>query len=287
MSRDQIGTRLTQVIGAITAGNRSKMPPRTNMRRSPQLESLEGRALMATINASATFSSVPDGADFQYTLTLNNSSTSNSGIGTFWYAWVPGKDFLATSPIAVTPPAGWTDNVTHGGSTDGYAIQFVASSPAYDVPAGSAMTFSFVSADAPSSVDGNSVDYPTTPVNTFFVYPGAPFSDAGHQFIATQTQTSTPTPTSPTPTPTSASPTPTPTATAQPLVSVTDVELEFNKKRMVTQITIDFSGAINAGEAGEVTTYRLTRRARKVLSLPGTPRLSSCGRRLTMLPLTR
>ena len=85
---------------------------------------------MATINASATVSSAANGSDFNYTLTLNNSSTSNSGIGTFWYSWTPaGQDFLATSPISVTPPAGWTDTITHGGASDGYAIQFVASSP--------------------------------------------------------------------------------------------------------------------------------------------------------------
>ena len=101
---------------------------------------------MATINASATISSVPDGPDFNYTLTLNNASTSNSGIGTFWYAWVPGEDFMATSPISVTPPAGWTNNITNAGPTDGYAIQFLASSTASAVQPGSSLTFSFVSA---------------------------------------------------------------------------------------------------------------------------------------------
>ena len=101
---------------------------------------------MATINASATISAAADGSNFSYTLTLNNASTSNSGIGTFWYAWVPGEDFMAASPISVTPPPGWTDNITHGTSTDGYAIQFLASNPTYDVQPGSSMTFSFVSA---------------------------------------------------------------------------------------------------------------------------------------------
>ncbi len=147
MSRSLFHSRLHQVFGAFTAGSRAK-ERRPKSRRSLQLDFLEGRALMATINASATISSVADGPDFKYTLTLNNAITSNSGIGTFWYAWVPGEDFLATSPISVTPPTGWTDNITHGVSTDGYAIQFLASSPAYDVQPGSSLTFSFVSADA-------------------------------------------------------------------------------------------------------------------------------------------
>jgi Bacterial Ig-like domain (group 2) len=150
---------------------------------------------MATINASATISSVADGANFKYAITLDNSSTSNSGIGTFWYSWVPGEDFMATSPVSVSPPAGWTDNITHGGSSDGYAIQFLADSSVYAVGPGSSLTFSFVSADAPAATSGNSVDYAGTPVGTAIVYPGAPFSDAGHQFVVTPVSTTLPAPT--------------------------------------------------------------------------------------------
>ena len=190
---------------------------------------------MATINASATISSVADGPNFKYTLTLNNSSTSNSGIGTFWYAWVPGEDFMTSSPRSVTPPSGWTDNITHGGSNDGFAIQFLADSAASAVQPGSSLTFSFVSADAPASINGNSVDFPGMPVGTAFVYPGAPFSDAGHEFVAT---------------PVSA-PAPTPSVT---VVSVLDVK---NKKHLVTEIVVDFSAPVNAAEAESLATYRL------------------------------
>jgi hypothetical protein len=239
MSRSIFGSRLHRIFGAFTAGSRSK-ERRPRVRRSPQLESLEGRALMATINASATISSVADGPNFNDTLTLNNSSTSNSGIGTFWYSWVPaGEDFLATSPISVTAPAGWTDTITHIGPTDGYGIQFVASNSADDVQPGSSLTFSFVSADSPASINGNSVDYPGTPVDTAVVYPGAPFSDAGHQFVVTPATT-------PTPAPTSAPPI--------TVVSVQDVK---NKKHLVTEIVVDFSGPVNAAEADNIATYRL------------------------------
>ena len=72
----------------------------------------------------------PAGPDFNYTINLANASSSNAGIGTFWYAWVPGEDFLATSPISVSPPAGWTDNITNARPVDGFAIQFVANSSA-------------------------------------------------------------------------------------------------------------------------------------------------------------
>jgi hypothetical protein len=246
MSRSIFGTRVHQFLGALTAGSRRK-ERRPELRRSPQLESLEGRALMATINASATISSVADGPNFNYTLTLNNSSTSNSGIGTFWYSWVPGEDFMASSPISVAPPAGWTDNITNEGPADGFAIQFLANSSAAAVQPGSSLTFSFVSTDSPASVNGNSVDYPGMPVDTATVYPGAPFSDAGHEFVVT---------------PVSA-PAPTPTPTSPPLVTVTNVQIVENRKNQVTEVIVDYSGAVNASEADNVATYRLATAGKK------------------------
>jgi hypothetical protein len=135
-----------------------------------------------TILPSATLSSTPDGANFDYTITLMNSSSSTNSIGTFWFAWVPGKDFLATSPLSVTDPTGWADKITHGGSTDGYAIQWVSSSSSDNVPIGGSLTFKFTSADTPAQIAGLSPFYPTIPVETSFVYSGAPFSDAGFQF---------------------------------------------------------------------------------------------------------
>ena len=74
---------------------------------------------MATINASAVISSTAAGPDFNDTITLSNASSSDSGIGTFWFAWIPGEDFLATSPISVSPPSGWSDNITNMGPGDG------------------------------------------------------------------------------------------------------------------------------------------------------------------------
>jgi hypothetical protein len=194
---------------------------------------------MATINASGVISATPMGADFNYTINLANASSSNAGIGTFWYAWVPGKDFLATNPISVSPPTGWTDMVTNASPSDGFAIQFVASSSTFDVKPGSSLNFSFESADSPSSVNGNSAFYPGTPVNTSTVYPAGPFSDAGHTFVVTP------------------APTPTPTPTPAPLVTVLSVGDVTNRKHVVTEIVVDFSGALNLAQADSVATYRL------------------------------
>ncbi len=240
MSRVLFGGRLHQIVDALWSGSGHKRR-RSRARRFTGLEYLEGRALMATINASAVISSTAAGPDSNYTIKLTNAGSSNAGIGTFWYAWVPGEDFLATSPTSVSPPAGWTDQITNGGPTDGFAIQFVANSSVYDVQPGSSLTFSFQSAESPASVNGNSVFYPATPASTATVYPGAPFSDAGHTFVVTPVATPTP------------NPAPAP-ATPVTVVSVQDVQ---NKKHQVTEIVVDFSGPVNAAEADSLATYRL------------------------------
>ncbi|MDR3638060.1 MAG: hypothetical protein P4L84_29920 [Isosphaeraceae bacterium] len=123
------------------------------------------------------------GGDFDYKVTLTNSAASSAPIGTFWFSWVPGKDFLDNAPLSVTSPTGWTDRVTHGGATDGYAIQWVASTAGLLAPGNSA-TFEFTSTETPSQLMGNSPFYAAFPEGTAFVYSGAPFSDAGVQFVA-------------------------------------------------------------------------------------------------------
>ncbi len=256
MSRSFFVTRLQRVLGALSPGGGPKRR-RSRARRFTGLEYLEGRALLATINASGVISSTAAGAGFNYTINLANSSSSNAGIGTFWYAWVPGQDFLATRPTSVSPPPGWTDNITNMGAGDGFAIQFLADSPANDVKPGSSLNFSFTSADSPASVNGNSVFFPGTPVDTAFVYPQGPFSDAGHQFVVTPMATPAPSPTpAPMPTPTPA-PVSTPTPGLAPPVTVVGVQEVKNKKHLVTEIVVDFSGPINAAQAANVAAFRL------------------------------
>jgi hypothetical protein len=135
-----------------------------------------------TIDVNATFSSVPAGVDYDYTITLNNTASSTVGVETFWFGWVPGENFMKTSPISVTPPSGWTDTVTHGGAADGYAIQFATSTT--PVNPGQNMMFQFTSADTPSEMAGNSVYYSTTPVGTSYVYENAPFASPSATFVA-------------------------------------------------------------------------------------------------------
>jgi hypothetical protein len=174
MLRSQFAARLHQLYDTLTSGNRREVR-RLKKHRSLQVESLEGRALMATINAAATISSVADGSNFN------------------------------------------------------------------------------------PSVNANSVDQPGMPVGTSFVYPGAPFSDAGHELTVTSGSTPSPTP-SPMPTP---APTPTPTSTSTSPVTVTNVTLMENRKHVVTQIIVDYSGPVNSSEADSVATYRLATPGKK------------------------
>jgi hypothetical protein len=253
MSHNPFSERLGRVVRALSpAGRRTGRRP--GPRRIPGIEPLEGRALLANITASAVITEAPSGADFNYTITLTNSGSSTSPIGTFWYAWnLPNVNYLATSPVSVTPPSGWSDQITNAGPTDGFGIEYFANSSASYLAPGASLTFKFTSADPPSSIAGNSPFYPGVPVNTSFVYPQGAFSDAGHEFVVATQGFPTPTPTTPTPTPT------TPTSP----VMISGVHVVQNKKHLVTGIAIDFTGDLNPSSAQNVADYVLTTAAKK------------------------
>lgn len=148
------------------------------------IESLESRTLLSE-SATAQLSLVSTTGTqanpvYHYSITVNDTGTTN--IGTFWFAWVPGADFLPTSPSAVSNPAGWTNTLTGtNNSTDGTAIEWVASSNAI-TPGHSLGGFDFTTTDSPAVLAGNAPTHPADKVLTSFIYSGAPFSDAGVQF---------------------------------------------------------------------------------------------------------
>jgi hypothetical protein len=134
----------------------------------------------ATALATAQFTDASvGGGEFKYTVTLENTGTTS--IGTFWYAWVPGEDFMAVVPTNIVSPAGWNEKITGGGAGDGYAIQWKSTTD--PLAAGQSLQFSFESTVKPSLMEKDSVFYHGTPVETSFVYTGAPFSDPGYQFV--------------------------------------------------------------------------------------------------------
>jgi hypothetical protein len=165
------------------------------------LATLATAALLTTATArgaelaTATISSSEiSPGNFQYNLTLNDTGTTT--LGTFWFGWIPGDNFMPVSPTGITSPAGWQDMVTSGGPSNGFAIQWIASAPADDLAAGSSLSgFSFDSTLTLAQLESPSVGNPSDWVSTSFVYSGAPFSDAGVQLTPTAAaSTATPEP---------------------------------------------------------------------------------------------
>lgn len=134
----------------------------------------------ASLQATATITYTQSGSNYTYHITLNNTGTTT--VGTFFFAWIPGEDFLKTNPSSVQSPANWTETIFHSGVTDGYGIDWTTS---VKLQAGQSLSgFSFTTTDTPAQVFGNSVYYTSTPVCTSFVYIGALFGDPGYQFVA-------------------------------------------------------------------------------------------------------
>jgi len=136
-----------------------------------------------SLDASATISATSAGPYWDYNIALQNLGSSTDSLQTFWFSWVPGEDFMPTSPLSVSPPTGWTDMITNGGPTDGFAIQFVTTSAS--LAPGSTLDFSFTSASSPAQIAGDSPFYPGTPVGTFFAYQGTPFVGDSFSSVAT------------------------------------------------------------------------------------------------------
>ncbi|HSZ59750.1 MAG TPA: hypothetical protein VK797_29170 [Tepidisphaeraceae bacterium] len=141
--------------------------------------------------ATATFTSQAlAGSQWQYNITVTNTSASQT-IGTYWFSWQPTfpADFMSgPAPTNIVSPAFWSANLEgSGNSSDGYSIQWVASSPIYYIPAGGQMQFSFDSTLSPQVLAGDSTitNAGSTPVGTSYVYHAGVFSDAGTNFTTT------------------------------------------------------------------------------------------------------
>ncbi len=135
--------------------------------------------------ASGTGLETASGALNTYALTLTDSASSPSPIGSVWEAWIPGKFYMTSAPSSITAPTGWTSNLTSGGG--GFGIQWVASSAAFDVPIGGSLSgFGFQTPDSPTSIFGNSSVVPGTPTLTSVAYDAGLFSDSGTTFAFTQ-----------------------------------------------------------------------------------------------------
>ena len=134
----------------------------------------------AGIVASGTLSTQldADAIHFDHTIKLTNTLASTDTIGTFWFAWIPGQDYLRDKPLSVTTPAGWVSLLTHFPNvpTNGWAIQWKATSAASYMAVGDTLTFGFVNLETIDQLTGPSPYFDHPVETTSVVYNQAPFS---------------------------------------------------------------------------------------------------------------
>jgi len=127
----------------------------------------------AGLSATATISSVPDGADFDYTIQLHNTS-ADTPIGTFWFSWTPPDepieyDFLPSVPSSATGPDSWFSLISPGfPGTSIESYNYLGN----NIAPGDTGTFQFTSSDSPLALQGTSIL--GFPILTSFIYQGDP-----------------------------------------------------------------------------------------------------------------
>jgi hypothetical protein len=137
----------------------------------------------AQINGSATVTAQQAGPNsWDYSMSLTN--TGSTAIGTYWFAWSPGYDFLPSAPTSLSAPAGWTVSTPQDGYFQPYwSIQWV--NPTSPLQPGQTLKgFNFSSPDAPAVVGGPSFLGSFYPVTQSYVYIGAPEFDPGAAFTS-------------------------------------------------------------------------------------------------------
>ena len=115
-----------------------------------------------------------------YNITLHNDGTTT--IGTFWFAWndVPDENYMTVQPQLLTPPTGWNAIVTHNGPSDGFGIEWVASTPAARLAPGNSLAgFSFRSTMDVLLFAGISPIGAGVPTTSSVLYEGLPLSGLG------------------------------------------------------------------------------------------------------------
>jgi hypothetical protein len=108
---------------------------------------------------------------YTYDLTFSDAAAATGPIGSVWYAWIPGSFYLPASPTSAFAPAGWTANIVSD------SVQFVASSPAFDIAPGQNLSgFGYDANFSPSTLAAT----PNSGVSV--AYSAGLFSDAGQTF---------------------------------------------------------------------------------------------------------
>ena len=121
----------------------------------------------AQTNATGCITYTVNSGVYTYDINLTNTGTTN--IGTLWYSWIPGEDYLPIAPSSTSSPSGWTLTQT---STPGFGHGLRWTIPtAGEITPGSLLDgFMFTTTTTPDELAGASIFGTHPPVGTSFVY---------------------------------------------------------------------------------------------------------------------
>ncbi len=130
---------------------------------------LAGKATAAETATTSIAGTPLGGGIFQYDISLTNTSTDGSTIGTLWFAWIPGDFYMEATPTNVSNSAGWQNNIIGGG---GESIQWQAGSTALLLAPGNTDQFMFDSTETLAQLEGPSTEGNKLTETTSFLYSG-------------------------------------------------------------------------------------------------------------------
>jgi hypothetical protein len=141
---------------------------------------LAGKATAAE-TATTSISGTPIAGGFQYDISVTNTSTDGSTIGTLWFAWIPGDFYMEATPTDPGNSAGWQNNIIAGG---GESIQWQAGSNSLLLAPGGTDQFTFDSTEPISQLEGLSTEGNKLTETTSFLYSGdVAFAGTGVQIV--------------------------------------------------------------------------------------------------------
>lgn len=148
---------LTSTTGSLTdnASNRYTLTSGNQV----AINGLVGTAASATgLSAVSNISNTLSGSTYTYNDTVLNNGTVP--IGTYWFAWQPGQNYLPSLPTPISP-SGWTATVT--GAAGGYGIEWVTATP---LQPGQSVQFGFSTPDTPTTLFSAAASFPSVIVAT-------------------------------------------------------------------------------------------------------------------------
>ncbi|MFT3684206.1 MAG: hypothetical protein QM783_04640 [Phycisphaerales bacterium] len=142
---------------------------------------------LAALQATGELVGTPMGGGvYHYTLTIHNTGTTT--IGSLWFAWIPGENFMTAAATSVTSPANWAG--AHQGGAGADSVLWQANSAAARIAVGGTLTgFAFNSTQTPAQMAALSPNDTRYHMTDSYVYSAGAFSDGGFLFTITVTPT--------------------------------------------------------------------------------------------------